>query len=168
MTFSGATSLIFLARNVEGVPFPRHASPIWLEDIVVQVERIFADHFSGKRYKLIHLDDLSPQSLDHFFYEGYIPRGVLTNPRGCVLIHNGMKGVLVNYEDHFRIFSISSDFDLDRIYREVDRIDNLLEEHIDYAFRDDVGYLTSSVARLGTGMNVSFFVHLPALAILYG
>jgi protein arginine kinase len=43
-------------------------------------------------------------------------------------------------------------------------IDKKLEEHLNYAVSLDLGYLSSSITDVGTGLRVSSLLHLPALA----
>ncbi len=44
-------------------------------------------------------------------------------------------------------------------------IDDILEEKVDYAFDEDLGYLTSCPTNVGTGLRASVMVHLPALIL---
>ncbi|MGB4265533.1 MAG: ATP--guanido phosphotransferase, partial [Limnochordia bacterium] len=44
------------------------------------------------------------------------------------------------------------------------RVDNLIEANVDYAFDPDIGYLTACPTNVGTGMRGSVMLHLPALA----
>ena len=45
------------------------------------------------------------------------------------------------------------------------KIDDVLEEEIDYAFDKELGYVTACPTNIGTGMRASVMVHLPALSI---
>src|SRR5439155_3936780 len=46
-----------------------------------------------------------------------------------------------------------------------DRVDDLLEQKISYAFSEDFGYLTACPTNVGTGMLASVMLHLPALGL---
>jgi protein arginine kinase len=46
-----------------------------------------------------------------------------------------------------------------------DKIDDILEENIQYAFDEKIGYLTSCPTNVGTGIRASVMIHLPALTI---
>jgi protein arginine kinase len=58
---------------------------------------------------------------------------------------------------------IRSGFALDETWQEIDRVDDLLEERVGYAFSDEFGYLTACPTNVGTGMRASVMLHLPAL-----
>jgi len=165
---SGITSRVSLARNIDGIPFPKSATPIWIDDLKQRIERLYHKYFAPKKYHWVQLDAIGHNSLEDYYFQSLIPRGVLENPTGRYLIYSKNKGILINYHDHLQIFSVISGFDLERIYQDVDKLDNLIEGTIDYAYRNEWGYLTSSPERLGTGMDLAFFVHLPALSMLYG
>jgi protein arginine kinase len=45
------------------------------------------------------------------------------------------------------------------------KIDDVLEESINYAFNENMGYLTACPTNTGTGMRASVMVHLPALVL---
>ena len=49
--------------------------------------------------------------------------------------------------------------------KQIDRIDDLIEEQVTFAFHPKLGYLTACPTNVGTGMRVSVMLHLPALVI---
>src|SRR5207247_7191762 len=50
-------------------------------------------------------------------------------------------------------------------WQDIDRVDDLLEQKISYAFSEEFGYLTACPTKLGTGMRASVMLHLPALGL---
>lgn len=71
----------------------------------------------------------------------------------------------VNEEDHLRITITRPDLDLDAAWNEISQLDDMIEQHLNYAFSPRWGYLTACPANVGTGMRVSVLVHLPALVL---
>jgi protein arginine kinase len=55
---------------------------------------------------------------------------------------------------------------LTEAWEEIDRIDSVLGERLDYAFHDRWGYLTACPTNVGTGIRVSVMLHLPALKLV--
>jgi protein arginine kinase len=47
----------------------------------------------------------------------------------------------------------------------VDRLDSALEKKLDFAFDNELGYLTACPTNLGTGIRVSAMLHLPGLVL---
>ena len=52
---------------------------------------------------------------------------------------------------------------LSEAYQLADKIDDLFESKLDYAFDERIGYITACPTNVGTGLRVSIMVHLPAL-----
>ena len=71
--------------------------------------------------------------------------------------------VMVNEEDHLRLQVLRSGFALDDAWQEIDRLDDALEQKVNYAFSEEFGYLTACPTNVGTGMRASVMLHLPAL-----
>jgi protein arginine kinase len=72
---------------------------------------------------------------------------------------------MLNEEDHIRLQCITSGFNLDETYDLANKLDNLLEEKLDYAFDEKLGYLTACPTNIGTGLRASVMLHLPALSM---
>ena len=71
--------------------------------------------------------------------------------------------VMLCEEDHIRIQAMAPGFDLDKCFKKANRIDDKLEESIDFGFHKDFGYLTCCPTNVGTAMRASVMMHLPAL-----
>ena len=71
--------------------------------------------------------------------------------------------LMINEEDHLRIQVMQSGLDLQSAWEQINRIDDLIEEQVTYAFHERLGYLTACPTNVGTGMRVSVMLHLPAL-----
>ena len=73
--------------------------------------------------------------------------------------------IMLNEEDHLRIQSLLPGLQLEYAWNLVDELDNL--EVLDYAFCEQLGYLTSCLTNIGTGLRVSAMLYLPALNMLH-
>ena len=85
--------------------------------------------------------------------------------RGVVINEEEKFSVMINEEDHLRIQVMSSGLALQSAWEQINRIDDLIEQKVIYAFHDRLGYLTACPTNVGTGMRVSVMLHLPALVI---
>ncbi len=83
-------------------------------------------------------------------------RGVAVTPQETVAL-------MINEEDHLRIQVMRSGLQLRELFEEVDDIDTAVQEHADFAFHEQYGYLTACPTNVGTGIRVSVMLHLPAL-----
>ena len=73
--------------------------------------------------------------------------------------------IMVNEEDHIRMQVLLPGLQLEECWDLANKIDDVLEETIDYAFDENMGYLTACPTNTGTGMRASVMVHLPALVL---
>ena len=71
----------------------------------------------------------------------------------------------LNEEDHLRIQVTRPGFDLENAWEEANRLDDLIENYLNYAYDPRWGYLTACPANVGTGLRVSVVLHLPALVM---
>jgi protein arginine kinase len=72
---------------------------------------------------------------------------------------------MINEEDHLRIQVMHSGLDLQAAWDQVNKIDDELGQSLNYAFDDQLGYLTACPTNVGTGVRVSVMLHLPALVM---
>lgn len=79
------------------------------------------------------------------------------NTEGRALLVNSDESlsIMINEEDHIRIQAITKDLALEQTYDIVDKLDTLLDESLDFAFSEKLGYLTQCPTNLGTGMRAS-------------
>jgi len=73
--------------------------------------------------------------------------------------------VMINEEDHLRMQALRPGLQLRQAWTAIDRLDTELEKKLNYAFGNDLGYLTACPTNLGTGIRVSAMLHLPGLVL---
>jgi protein arginine kinase len=84
---------------------------------------------------------------------------------GAALLLGQSASIMINEEDHLRLQTLRSGFDLDVSYAETDRVDNELGLRLSFAFHPEFGYLTSCPTNVGTGLRASVMIHLPGLVL---
>ena len=156
-----------LARNLADVPFP---SCISNEDDIEHV------HDGARRSLLVspqftytRLKDMS-EIARRALIERHIISSELSRKQTGGLITNTDESisVMIMEEDHYRLQSLSSGLSLGKAYAEADRLDNMLAAGVDYAFDEELGFLTSCLTNVGTGLRASLMLHLPALTAAKG
>jgi len=84
---------------------------------------------------------------------------------GLVLNRDETFCVMINEEDHLRMQALRPGLQLRQAWNAIDRLDSELEQKLNYAFNNDLGYLTACPTNLGTGIRVSAMLHLPGLVL---
>ena len=161
------TSRVRLARNVRGFPFPGWARKedrvkIWEEvrpkvETLREMETAFVEELSA-------LTAIQKQVLveRHLISREHAAKGV-----GCGAVMDSRQSVsiMVNEEDHLRMQAVRPGLNLKAAHQLLDGVDSELEKGLEYAFDNELGYLTACPTNLGTGMRASAMLHLPALVL---
>src|SRR5437899_3854586 len=161
------SSRIRLARNLAAFPFFNRSSGFQKGEI----EGLLREHIA--RLDLVpplnHLNLPGLSMLDRqFLVERQLISRELASadgPRGVALGPQETVSLMVNEEDHIRLQVMRSGFALDEAWQDIDRVDDLLEQRVSYAFTEEFGYLTACPTNVGTGMRASVMLHLPALVM---
>lgn len=163
------SSRVRLARNLEDFPFPHVLDPEGagrVEQLVSQV-LMDIDYDIGKlRYiSLTELNRVEQQVLieKHLISPSL---GGSTGARGVALAPDHRYSVMVNEEDHVRIQVLMPGNQLMETHSLATGLDDALEAKLDFAYRENQGYLTSCPTNVGTGLRASVMVHLPGLAMM--
>jgi protein arginine kinase len=162
------SSRIRLARNLKDVPFPDRLTEENGKDIVKQVEDAFyTSSHTEESYKSKYLwmnDEWTNRS---YFEKHLISQKLLLNYKKAAFIvdKDEVVSLMINEEDHIRLQCITSGYNLEEAYDMANNMDNLLEEKLDYAFDEQLGYLAACPTNIGTGIRASVMLHLPALAM---
>ena len=161
------SSRVRLARNLRNRSFPgwaKKAERISILDMVrPRVEDLpeMQDSFSES------LQDLSALDRQVLVERHLISREHAAKGAGSAVVINRRQtlSVMINEEDHLRMQSIRSGLQLKQAFKLVDKIDSALENRLEFAFDQHLGYLTACPTNVGTGMRASAMLHLPGLVL---
>lgn len=161
------SSRVRLARNLKGAAFPGWAKKPErikvMETIRPAVEGLpeMKDAFSEA---MENLGALEKQILveRHLISREHAAKNVGS---GLVLNREETFCVMINEEDHLRMQALRPGLQLREAWSAIDKFDSSLEKRLDYAFNNELGYLTACPTNLGTGIRVSAMLHLPGLVL---
>jgi protein arginine kinase len=165
------SSRIRLARNLKDVPFPGHLEPKQAQEMLMRISSVLT---SGTRKGDLGSVEVIPMSgLDGLNREVLVEKHLISpdlaateTPGAAVALRNDEAvSIMVNEEDHIRLQVILPGMQVDAAYRLASRLDDMLEAGLDYAFDDQLGFLTACPTNLGTGMRASVMLHTPGLAM---
>src|SRR5919205_3658424 len=162
---------IRLARNLEGFAFGTRARDGERLRILASVREAVAATPLLRGSLLVRVDEL-PAAERQLLHERHLVSKELAglDPQhpvrsGAAVFLGDRLGVMVNEEDHLRLQTLRSGFDLSDAYSLIDQVDRELGSQIPYAFHDEFGFLTSCPTNTGTGMRASVLIHLPGLVL---
>ncbi|MBA1336438.1 MAG: putative ATP:guanido phosphotransferase YacI [Firmicutes bacterium] len=162
------SSRVRLARNIAGLPFPDRLNEQGAQRLITTVEKaIKRNPVLFKDFDLNILKGMTPLETRILVEKHLIsPALAERHDQGAVFISkNRQMSIMVNEEDHIRIQVLLPGLQLDNAWDLANKIDDVLEETIDFAYDERYGYLTACPTNTGTGMRASVMVHLPALAL---
>jgi protein arginine kinase len=161
------SSRIRLARNLAGFPFLTRCSGHQRKSVEARVRDTILS--AGIAPKTLYVDlEAAPEIDRQLLVERHLiskPHAGAEGARGVAVGENETVSIMVNEEDHLRLQVLRSGLQLDEAWEQINRIDDLLETKLDYAFHPRFGYLTACPTNVGTGIRVSVMLHLPALKL---
>ena len=156
-----------LARNLKDYPFPCKLSSEGMEKVIEKVRTAVKSSNSSiaSDFKFIKMSDLNEAQCVSLVERRIVSPEFIGNTEGRALLVNSDESlsIMINEEDHIRIQAITKGLALEQTFDLVDKLDTLLDESLDFAFSEKLGYLTQCPTNLGTGMRASVMLHLPAL-----
>ena len=156
-----------LARNLRDYPFPCKLSEQGREKVSEMVKAAITQSNSALQndFEYIKLSELSPTQSVSLVEKRLVSPEFISDQSGRALLlsRDNSLSIMINEEDHIRLQVIKKGLALEEAYEIADRLDTLLDENLDFAFDEKLGYLTQCPTNLGTGMRASVMLHLPAL-----
>lgn len=164
-------SKLSLMRNLQGFNFPAAASEEILKHIRHTIkEAVISSGILGKDALLLDWETLSEtdksalaerRMADHEFF--------LPGSAKAIFIRADEKFYLtVNNRNHLTLQMISAGLQWRRMWQFANKSDDKLNQHLTYAFDENLGYLAPCPADMGTGLRLSALLHLPALSLAGG
>jgi len=159
------SSRIRLARNLAGHKFLSHCSNTEKSEILKKLRDVLMSLKLGDKIFYISVDK-APTLSRHFLVERHLisrHHAFGKGPRGVVIARKEFFTAMINEEDHLRLQVLKAGCQLSQCFEQINNIDNMIEQKVDFAFSPRYGYLTACPTNLGTGVRVSVMLHLPAL-----
>lgn len=159
-----------IARNLAGFRFPAAMSARERCELYCQIKAA-VQTIPGTLYDLATLTSQQAQALaaSHMLFDNHdrfmASANILDHwplGRAVFVTAAGRSGLWINEEDHLRIFSIASGYDLPQAVADITQLLGTLEERLSFATSERLGYLTSCPSNLGTGLRASVRAHCTA------
>ncbi len=161
------SSRVRLARNIRDGAFPGWAKKPERMRVLEIIRPAIESLPEMKGAFSETMDNLEPLDKQILVERHLVSREHAAKSAGSGLVINFGEtlAVMINEEDHLRIQALHPGLQIRQAWQLVDRLDSELEEKLDYAFSNQLGYLTACPTNLGTGIRVSAMLHLPGLVL---
>lgn len=170
------SSRVRLARNIKQYRFPHTASTEERDAVFTRLCQVIRTEPCFEHTELFPLDTLSPLERKMLEEQNIISHtSTLCNPhhspgqamsRLVILQKTTKTSILVNEEDHLRIQACLPGFQIQEAWKRASRLENSLEQQLDFAYSEHYGYLTTCPRNTGLGMRASVMLFLPGLIML--
>ena len=161
------SSRVRLARNLEGVAFPGWAGEVERRMVCRQIGGIAGRLELLRDARFIMMDEISPVERMVLQERHLISNELAEGSEGCALLLDESRGIaiMINEEDHLRIQGVGSGMVLDNLWSRLDAVDSSLDDLLDYAFDEHLGFLTACPSNIGAGMRASVMLQLSGLRL---
>ncbi len=161
------SSRIRLARNIKKYPFSCRITDEQALSLIDEIKNsvkndrtVFAESFD-----FVNLSEKSDIEKYSFLENHTLSSEIIKKkkPAAALIKDDETICIMLNEEDHIRIQTVLPGYNIVGAWDLANKIDDLIEESVEYAFDKDRGYLTSCVTNIGTGMRASFMIHIPLI-----
>lgn len=154
-------SKVSIYRNLENIRFHHHMDKNEFD----KVDSILQKNIEDLNLNLtkIKLANIKPCEIKILKENLTIPKK--RNLLNATLYTNEKRStsILINSNEHLEIQTIARGLELKNCFKTANDIENKLDEKIDFAFDKKFGYLTSSPQKIGTAMNLTVAISIPAI-----
>lgn len=160
------SSRIRLARNLANYSFPNRLDKEKAFEMIEEIENAISSNEELKnKLTFTYMKDVN--QIDKVaMMERHVISPLFINmtiPTFLILSKDESTSIMINEEDHIRIQSMNTGMNLTKALENANKIDDIIEENVTYAFNDKLGYLTACPTNVGTGLRASYMLHVPAL-----
>lgn len=151
------------ARNINGYKFPSLMNKHEKQQLLLKL----SNAIDKSNFNFFKVENIDKTTLGSLVEEHLISKELVALEDTGLIIDKASKlVVMINEEDHLRIQSFESGFDIDKCYRNLCDFTDILKNNIDFVVSDKYGYITACPTNVGAAMRVSVMLHLPALSKL--
>ncbi len=156
-----------LARNIKNIPFTNWASDAGHKRVLEIIKNVKQSSPVINKLKSYNFQQISVSNQKFLVERHQVSPAFLnmSNRRGILISEDEGTSVMVNEEDHLRIQVLNSALSINKTWNQAKQIDEEIAQNVKYSYSDRYGYLTACPTNVGSAVRISFFCHLPGLAL---
>lgn len=163
------SSRVRLARNWNQYKFPARLEPEEARRMIGRLKSQLRElpDWDGRDYEYFDFETMEDLDKTAFRERRLLNKTLVEkkSPGGMICSEDERVSLVLNGDDHMRLQVIEPGMNLSCCYEEANRLDDYINEKIEYAYNEKYGYLTSYPTNVGTAMKASVVVHLPSLSV---
>ena len=150
-------------RNAAGLPFPKHCAPAELCALTDRIDKLLSNNGFWRE----SVPDGDSAQLNALAEKGYIDRDMLspTDKRAIYFNEPCSLAVSVGGKDLITVRSLLAGAAIADSRNIASGAEELLDREIEFAYSDALGYVASSPALCGSGVEFSALLFLPSLSL---
>lgn len=154
-----------LARNLADFPFSARCTPEERAQVAQRILHAFENLDLLSRGVWYPFTGLSARDRRLLVERRLLVPAANTDAEGRGVYVSGDQSVaiMVNCEDHLRLRILSTEGDPAAAWQRLSTLDDQLASALDFAFDEELGYLTHALEHTGTGFKAGLLLHLPCL-----
>ena len=159
-----------LVRNLADFPFAHRCSEDEKRTIETRVLGVL-DNLnllsSGRYYSFQDLDTKEIRFLAErrlASHELMFGRG----PRGVYIADDQSFSIAINSQDHISLRVLQCGMQPQEVWSRLNVLDDTLNSLLDFSFNERLGFLTTQLSQVGTGLKLGVLLHLPGLTLSGG
>ena len=158
-------SRVRLARNYEDLPFDLTGRPEFAKACIARTVNAMKAAGADRGFTLYRLGDMDEASRLALAESRLISKDLLSSAQSAAALirQEDALTVMIGEDDHLRIQASRPEMDLLSAASACFRVDDALSRQVNFAFDEQLGYLTACPTNTGTGMRASLMMHLPML-----
>ncbi len=158
------SSRVRLSRCLQNVPFPSRMNAADGAKIIGKVYNAIKDADEFTVYKMSEISKNDAYILQE---KHLISRDLIENREsgGACINQTETLSVMINEEDHIREQCMLAGLNLDAAYKLINKVDDQICKKLEIAYSNGLGFLTSCITNVGTGLRGSVMLFLPALTL---
>lgn len=149
-------SNLSIRRNIKSYDFPTTMSLDESKAVIEIFRKIFED-------KLVLLDEVDRSTIDRLKEEMVLSEDCEDKLLEIGLVFEGDTTIVINDRDHLSINISSFGTDIKSAFMRASEIEKVLDDHLDFAFSQEYGFLTSDARNTGFGLEIKLKMFLFAL-----
>jgi protein arginine kinase len=156
-----------LARNLSAHRFPSSASPNERKKVFDEVSGVLKKETKFRCFDVVNFANIKRLEQQFLVEERVVSPDMLNidGERGVAYDSSRRINIMINEEDHIRMQCMDSGFQPGEVWDIISAIDDLLGQRLKFAFDTRRGFLTCCPTNSGTGLRISFLMHLPGLVL---